>query len=180
MKHSPFTHNKDALPKQEGRLSKMRTKLLAKSFNDFLRSLNELKEYAFGAKRELVVRARVHEADVEAAGALADAARREAHAFGREPLDALREVVDPEADVVELRLVHLRLLFRVDRLHDVDFHSGRALAHAENVLIDVFALALEGLDGLKAHDAAPEVGKLALVEAADGDLLNSENFEWSV
>jgi hypothetical protein len=58
-----------------------------------------------------------------------------------EPFDGLRQVVDPESDVVERRFVYGRLLCRIERLHQVDFDLERAAAHLRDVLVDVFTLA---------------------------------------
>ncbi len=63
--------------------------------NDFGRRLHQFDQHAFAADREFLVALGVQESDVETGGALADAARREADAVGRQPLDGLRQIVDP-------------------------------------------------------------------------------------
>src|SRR5690349_10153423 len=86
----------------------------------FGRRLHELDQHAFPADRELLVLLGMDEGHVEARGALADAAGREAYALLLEPGDGRVQVVDPEADVVEGRVVDGRLLLGVDGLHQVN------------------------------------------------------------
>ncbi len=56
------------------------------------------------------------ECDAVPGGAHADPPRREADSVGGEPLHGGVEVVDPEAEVVERRLVDTRLLLGIERL----------------------------------------------------------------
>jgi len=122
----------------------------------------------------------VDEADVVAGGALADAARGEAHAVRAQPFDGLRQVVDPQPHVVQRRLVHRGLLRRIDRLHQVDLDAVDAAAEREDVLVDVLALAPVVAGARHAERIHPEPRELRLVEAADRDLLQAEDAEGSL
>ncbi len=119
------------------------------------------------------------EADVESRGALADAARREAHALRGEPFDRGVQIVDPHAHVVERGLVHLRALRRVDRLHEVDLDRERPRPRHRDVLVDVLALASELPAQREAEQVDPQPAQRLLVEPTDGDLLEAENPERS-
>jgi hypothetical protein len=99
----------------------------------------------------------VQKANVIARSPLADAARRKAHALGREPLHGRGQVVDPQADVVERRGVHGGLLVDVERLHDVHLDLEGALPHGQDVLVNVLALALEGAGLLQAQHVHPQL-----------------------
>jgi hypothetical protein len=119
------------------------------------------------------------EADVEAGGALADAAWGKAHPLGRQPFHGLRQVVYPQANVVERRGVHGRLLVRIERLHQVDFDLERSAAHGANVLVDIFPLADEVARHGQPQLVHPQRLQPLLGGPADGDLLNAENSERS-
>jgi hypothetical protein len=93
------------------------------------------------------------------------------------PFDGLRQVVDPQTDVIERRGMHGGFLVGVDRLHQIDFDLERALAHRDDVFIDVFAFADEVAGDFEAEHVNPELTQFHLVGAADGDLLDTEDFE---
>src|SRR5262245_58422744 len=84
--------------------------------DDVARRLHQLDQHALGPDRRLLIAARMDEADVVARGTLANPAGSEADAIRLEPLNSCREIVDPEADVIERWLVHARLSVRIDRL----------------------------------------------------------------
>src|SRR5262245_48267164 len=107
------------------------------------------------------------------ARSLSNASRREAHAALAQPGDGGGEIIHPQADVVERRLVHARARLRIDGLHEIDLD----IAAAQDVFVDVLALAAEGADLLEAQQIDPELGERALVGAADGDLLHAEHPE---
>jgi hypothetical protein len=88
-----------------------------------------------------------------------------------------REVVDPEADVVERGLVYFRAALWIDGLHQVDLDAGGPGADLEDVLVDVLALAAVGPDGGEAQEIPPEAPQGGLVGTADGDLLHPEDSE---
>src|SRR5260221_13671545 len=94
------------------------------------RCLYELDQHALGG-------ARMNEADVVPCRTFPDPARRHLQSLRLEPRHCGGEIVDPQADVVEPRLVHLRRLRRVDRLHEIDLDAREV----EDVLVDVLALA---------------------------------------
>ena len=79
--------------------------------------------------------------------------------------------------MVERRGVHGRLLLRVKRLHQVDLDLERPAADGADVFIHVLALALEGAGFLQAEHVDPQRLQALLVGAADGDLLDAEDFE---
>ena len=56
-----------------------------------------------------------------------------------EPRDGRGQIVDPETDVVQRRIVDLRPLLRIERLHQVDLDAERARARARDVLVHVLA-----------------------------------------
>jgi Na+-translocating ferredoxin:NAD+ oxidoreductase subunit B len=105
------------------------------------RRLHQFDQHAFARDRELLVRLGVQKGDVEAGRALADAAGRKAHALGREPFHRHRQVVDPQADVVERRGVDRRLFLGVHGLHQVDLDLEGAAADGADVFVHVLALA---------------------------------------
>ena len=115
--------------------------------------------------------------DVVAGSALADATGGKAHALGGEPFHGLGQVVNPQANVVQRRGVHGGLFLDVQRLHDVHLHLEGALAHGQDVFIDVFAFALEGACLLQAQHVHPQGLHALLVGAANGDLLDAQDFE---
>src|SRR5580698_9298288 len=88
--------------------------VLAEGRHHFGGSLDELDEDALAAAGSVGTALRMDEAHVESPGPLADTAGREAHALRAQPLDCGREVVHPEADVVERGIVHGGTLAGVD------------------------------------------------------------------
>src|SRR5687768_15520450 len=115
----------------------------------------------------------MNEADVVTSGAFADAARRELHALPFEPRHRGGEIVDPQADVVETRLVHLRLLLGIDRLHQIDLDA----TDLEDVLVDVLALAAKRAGLRDAEQIDPQMAERVLARTADRDLLDAEHLE---
>jgi hypothetical protein len=79
--------------------------------------------------------------------------------------------------VVQRRLVHLRGLRRVDRLHQVDLDPERPLARHRDVLVHVLPLAPELADPLEAEQLDPEPPEPRLVCRPDRNLLNPEDPE---
>ena len=110
-----------------------------------------------------------------AGGALANAAGREADAVCRQPLDGKRQVVDPKTDMIERCGMHGGLLFRVERLHQVDFDAIRPGADRGDVLIDVFAFRNEIAGDCEAELVHPQRAQAMLGQRANGDLLDSEH-----
>ena len=143
------------------------------------RRLHQLDQHALAAERELAAALGMDEADVVTRGALADPARREAHALALEPRDRRGEVVHPEPDVVQRGVVHLRLAVRVDRLHQVDLDPVRARAGHRDVLVHVLALAAELALERESQEIDPEPAQRELVGPAHGDLLQPEHPERS-
>jgi electron transport complex protein RnfB len=135
--------------------------------------LHHLHQHALPGDRELVAGLGMQEADVEAGRALPDAARCEAHALPRQPLDGGRQIVDPQADVIERRRVDGGLGIGVERLHEIDLDLEWTPADDADVLVDVFAFALEGARHLQTEHVDPQSPQSQLVEAADGDLLDA-------
>src|SRR5262245_15605827 len=144
------------------------------------RCLDELDQHALPADGAPAAAFRVDEADVVAGAPLADPPRREAHALSLEPVDGGREVVDPEAHVVQRRLVDARLPFRIDRLHQVDLDREGAPAGGRDVLVHVLRLAAEGPARREAKEVDPEVPEARLGGRADGDLLDAEDRKRSI
>src|SRR5262245_11208653 len=142
--------------------------------------LDELDQHALAADRAPAPALRVDEADVVAGGPLPDPPRREAHALAPEPVDGGREVVDPEAHVVQRRLVDARLPLWIDRLHQVDLDREGAPAGARDVLVDVLGLAAEGPARGEAEEVDPEAPEAGLRGRADGDLLDAEDRKRSI
>ena len=120
------------------------------------------------------------EADVVAGRALANSTRGEAHALGGEPIDRRLQIVDPEPDVIERRIVHLGALLGIDRLHEVDLDLERSRAGRGDVLVDVFRFAAKVSGHGEPERVDPEPAQRALVEPADGDLLHTQNRKWSM
>ena len=79
--------------------------------------------------------------------------------------------------MVERRVVDLRPLLGIERLHQVHLDLERAHARLADVLVDVLFLALVRVSIGQAHDVDPELLELVLVEATDGDLLDTEDVE---
>jgi len=79
----------------------------------------------------------MNEANVVTGGAFANAARREPHALLGQPCDRRGEIIDPQAEMVEARLVNLRRLVGVDRFHQIDLDARER----QDVLVDILALA---------------------------------------
>src|SRR6188474_3138836 len=131
--------------------------------------LDELDEHALARARRVGVALGVDEADVVTGRAAPDAAGGEADALGREPGDGGGEVIDPEAEVVEARLVDLGRHAGVDRLHEVDLDAG----DGEDVLVDVLALAAEAAGDGQAEELDPELAQGGFAGAADRDLLEA-------
>ena len=82
--------------------------------------------------------------------------RGKADPFRGEPLDRRREVVDPEADVVERGLVDAWTARGIDRLHEVDLDAREAEADAGDVFVDVLALASVVALGMEPEQVDPE------------------------
>src|SRR3569623_1810152 len=137
------------------------------------RRLHQFDQHAFTRQRRCGIALGMDEADVVTRGALADAARREAHALLAQPLHRGREIVDPQADVVEARLVDLRALRHVDRFHQIDLDAG----DREDVLVDVLALAAELALLLDAEQVDPQMAQRRLRRRTDRDLLQAEDAE---
>ncbi len=75
--------------------------------------------------------------------------------------------------------MHLRRTVGVERLHQIDLDGMRTRAEPQDVLVDVLRLAHVVADLLDAEQSAPQSGQRALVEPADGDLLDAEHPERS-
>src|SRR5262245_51398372 len=119
------------------------------------------------------------EAHVVTGGAAADPAGGEMDAARREPFDRSREVVHPEAHVIERRLGDARSSIGIERLHEVDFDRERARAGAEDVLVDIFARHAMTADAFETEEVDPELRETRLVRAPERNLLHSENTERS-
>src|SRR6185369_14070621 len=119
----------------------------------------------------------MNEADIKAGSTFSDASRRESHALRRQPFNGLGQVVDPQAHMVERRLMHGGLLVGIERLHQVDLDLERAATQAADVLVHILAFALVRARDLQAEHVDPELLQPALVRAADGDLLDAEHLE---
>src|SRR5262249_49822577 len=139
------------------------------------RRLHQLDEHAFASDGRLAAPLGVDEADVVAPGALPEATRRHGPAAGPGPAHRRREVVDPEADVVERRLVDARPASRVERLHEIDLHRERTQTGRGDVLVDVLALAPEVALRREPQQIDPQPTQSALVRGTDGDLLDAED-----
>src|SRR5262245_23298049 len=98
----------------------------------------------------------MYEADVESGCPLSDAPRRESHPALPQPAYGGREVVHPQADVVQGRLVYARAASRVDRHHEVHLHARGAVTDGGDVLVDVLALAAEVAVDLEAEEVDPQ------------------------
>src|SRR6185369_8691299 len=90
-----------------------------------------------------------------------------------EPGDGGGEIVDPQADVVERRLVDPGLALRIDRLHQVDLDTG----DREDVLVDILALAAKRTGHWHAEQIDPEPAQRGLARPADRDLLQAQHAE---
>mmetsp|Transcript_6792 Transcript_6792/g.28657 ORF Transcript_6792/g.28657 Transcript_6792/m.28657 type:complete len:240 (+) Transcript_6792:209-928(+) len=165
------------LPPRGRPAERCRSLLTAERGDHLGRRLHQLDQHALAAERELLVALGVDEADVMPRSAAADAPGRKTQALRLQPLHRGRQVVHPQADVVQWRRMHGRLLLRVQRLHQVHLHRVGALPQRADVLVDVLALALEGAGDRHAQQVHPQVAQLGFVEAADGDLLQAEDLE---
>src|SRR6185369_15066922 len=119
----------------------------------------------------------MNKANIEARRALSDASGRESHPLRRQPFHSFGQVVDPKAYMVERRLMHGGLLVRIERLHQVDLDLEWPGSQRADVLVHILALALIVTRDLQAEHVHPQAQQAALVRAADGDLLDSEDFE---
>ena len=156
-------------------------------FNNVLRSLDEFNENTFTAERVGVLTLRVNEGNIITSSTLTNTARGETDTLLLEVLDASREVINPETNVVERRNVDLGALGRIIRFHDINFNSHRTLTTAENIFLNVFLGGLrdklnskknqyfEGVDLFKTEDINPKVLESSLAGTTDGNLLETKN-----
>ena len=119
----------------------------------------------------------MQEGDVIAGSTFSDTPRSEAHTLRRQPFHGGWQVIDPETDMVERRLVHCGLFRWIERLHQIDFHLEWTAAHRGDVFVHVFTLADEVAGYSKAEHLDPEFPEALLGRAAYGDLLNTEHLE---
>lgn len=122
----------------------------------------------------------MNEAHVVPCRSAPNAAGGETDALGGQPRDGGREIVHPEADVVERRLVHARRSLRIDGFHEVDFDGAIALAELENVFADVFPRAFEGATDRHAEEIDPKVAKRFALQGPDRDLLQTQDAERTI
>src|SRR5690606_29810759 len=94
----------------------------------------------------------------------------------RQPRDGGRQIIDPQADVVERGLVDLGLGVGVDRLHQVELDR----TELQDVLVDVLPLAAVAAEHRHAQQLDPQVAQGRLVGAADRNLLQAEHAKWSL
>ena len=106
-----------------------------------------------------------------ASRAFADAAGCEPYTLRTEPCDRGDEIIDPQPDVVEARLVNLGRLRGIDRLHQIDLDAGEL----EDVLVDVLAIAAKRVGDRDAEQIDPQVAQRGLARRADRDLLHAED-----
>ena len=148
-----------------------------KRFDDLARRLHKLDQDTLTTDRGVVIALGVYEADIETGGSFADSAWGEAHPVGLEPLDRGVEVVDPQAYVVQRRVVDLGPLLGIDRLHQVDLDLERPRTCDGDIFIDVLFLALKIAAQREAEGIDPQLAQAQLVETSDGDLLDTEDLE---
>src|SRR3990172_11374331 len=117
------------------------------------------------------------EADVVSGGALADASRREGDALAAQPLDGRREIVDPESDVIERRLVHPGPALGIDRLHEVHLDGEGPASGEGDVLVHVLRLAAKAAARREAEQVDPQPAQTLLRGGPDRDLLDPEDLE---
>src|SRR5438094_6521694 len=117
------------------------------------------------------------EADVVARSASPDTAWREAHALRGQPLHGALEIVDPETDMVEWRILNRRLLVRVQRLHQIHLAFEGTAADESDILIDVLAFASIVAGDRQPERIDPQPAQPRLVEPADRNLLDAQNPE---
>jgi hypothetical protein len=121
----------------------------------------------------------VDETDIVTGGAFADASGGKAQALFSEPGVGGREIVNPQADVIQGRASDVDSALGIEGLHQVDFHAGGAAAEDGNVLVDIlFFRAVVAFD-LEAEEVQPELSEARLVRGAEGDLLQSEDAKGS-
>ena len=117
----------------------------------------------------------MNEADVVAGGALANATGREPHPLLLEPGDRRGQVVHPEADVVQRRVVDLGPLVRLDRLQQIHLHLAGYGAGYRDVLVHVLRLAEKGSSELETEGVHPEAAERLLGLPTHCDRLHAEN-----
>ena len=79
--------------------------------------------------------------------------------------------------MVEWCLVHSRFLVGIHRLHQVDLDLEGPGADRADVLVHVLTGAFERAGDFQAEQLDPELAQPALVGPANGDLLDTEDFE---
>ena len=139
--------------------------------------MHQFNQHALPGDREFVIALGVQKADVITRRPFADPPGRKAHAVGSEPFHGAGQVINPQANVVQRGGVHSGFLVHVQRLHDVHLHLHGPFAHGQNVFINVFTLTLEGAGLLQPQHVHPQGFHALLVGAANGDLLDAQNFE---
>ena len=96
----------------------------------------------------------------------------------RQPLDRPRQVVDPQADVVQRRRVDRRLRCRVDRLHQVDLDLRAAPLPSAQMSSSTFSRSLRNVPSTSRPNMSTQsVRSRALLGPADRDLLDAEDAE---
>jgi hypothetical protein len=117
---------------------------------------------------------------IVARGAATNAPRREADAATLEPFHRGGEVVDPQADVIERRLVDPGALLGIDGLHQVHLDSQRAPARHRDVLVHVLGLAAEAALLVEAEQIEPQPSQRRLVAGTHRNLLQPQHAERSI
>src|SRR5687768_1446950 len=140
---------------------------------DFRPSWDELRWCLHQFDQHALCASRMNEAHVVAGRTLANATRGELEPLARQPLDGGLQVIDPEPDVIEPRLVHLGLRLRIDRLHQIDLDAR----DRQDVLVDILALAAIAAGRRHAEEIDPQRAQRLLARATDRDLLDAEDAE---
>lgn len=125
------------------------------------------------------------EGDVVSRSTLANATGGETHTLLSEVLDASGQVINPETNVVQRRVVDLGALVGIVGLHDIDFHGHGSLSATQNVLLHVLLRRLlvsephqaylERVEGIETEDVAPEVLEGSLAGSTNSNLLNTQH-----
>ena len=142
--------------------------------------MDEFDQHTLTTQRELFVALGVYEHDVVAGGTGTNTARSEPHTALRQPLDRSLEVIDPQSEMVESRIVDPGTRRRVEGLHEIDLDCVRSRTEAKDVLLHILRLARVVAHLLDTEGVDPQTTERSEVEAADGDLLQTEDTERTI
>ncbi len=146
-------------------------------FDYFFWGLNEFDERPRACDGEFDAALGVNEANVVTRGPRADPTWREAYTFGAQPVDRCPQVVDPQPDVVERRLVDGGLACWIDGLHQVNLDASAFRSDVKYQFVDVFGVASVVARHTQPQSIHPQRCQRFALGGAEGDLLDTEHSE---